>query len=351
MDFLNALQNKATSKTPIWLMRQAGRYMACYRELRAKHSLLELVKTPELACEITLQPIKAFNLDAAIIFSDILPILETLGLKLEFIKGEGPALHDPIRSANQVEQLDLRPLEETIGFTLEAIKLVKPELKVPLIGFSGSPFTLACYAIEGGGSKDHRLAKTFMYEHPDAWHKLMDILATLIGKYLRLQAEAGADVLQIFDSWAGSLGPQDYKRFVFPHTQKVIQMLGSDFPPLKKGGQGGFSRPPIIYFSTGTSAYLDIISKLDADAFSIDWRVSLKQAAQVFQKPIQGNLDPIALLAPWPELKHQVDLILEQAPKTGFVFNLGHGILQFTPEDNVKRLTDYLTSLSNRVIV
>jgi uroporphyrinogen decarboxylase len=331
MEFLKALQNKPTSKTPIWLMRQAGRYMASYRALRAKHSLLELVRTPELACEVTLQPIKAFELDAAIIFSDILPILETLGLKLDFVAGEGPVLENPIRTRAQVQTLSLRPLQETIGFTLEAIKLVKPELKVPLIGFSGAPFTLACYAIEGGSSKEHRLAKTFMYSEPEAWHSLMDTLATLTGEYLLAQAQAGADALQIFDSWVGALSPQDYHQYVFPHAQKVIQIA-------KRSGK------PVIYFSTGTAGYLNLVAELEADAFSVDWRMPLSSAHRTIgeHKPIQGNLDPLTLLAPWPELQRQTDLILKQAPKTGFIFNLGHGILQQTPEDNVKRLTDYL---------
>lgn len=314
-------------------MRQAGRYMASYRALRAKYSLLELVKTPELACEVTLQPIQAFKLDAAIIFSDILPILETLGLKLDFVHGEGPVLENPIRSAAQIQKLSPRPLEEHIGFTLKAIELVKPELKVPLIGFSGAPFTLACYAIEGGSSREHRLAKQLMYTEPEAWHCLMDHLANLTGTYLVAQAGAGADALQLFDSWAGALSPQDYQRFVLPHTQKVIQIAQA-------------TAKPIIYFSTGTSSYLNLLTELNADAYSIDWRIDLKQAHGILgtQKPIQGNLDPLALLAPWPELKRQTDCILKQAPKTGFIFNLGHGILQQTPEDNVRHLTDYLSN-------
>ncbi|MEI6805376.1 MAG: uroporphyrinogen decarboxylase [Myxococcaceae bacterium] len=331
MEFLKALRHEPTSKTPIWLMRQAGRYMASYRALRAKHSLLELVKTPELACEVTLQPINAFKLDAAIIFSDILPILETLGLKLDFVQGEGPVLENPIRSASQVKTLSLRPLQETTGFTIEAIKLVKPELKVPLVGFTGAPFTLACYAIEGGSSREQRLAKTFMYTEQEAWHNLMNTLTELTGEYLLAQANAGADALQIFDSWVGALSPQDYHRFVFPHVQKLIQIAKR-------------SKKPVIYFSTGTAGYLNLIAELDADAYSIDWRISLASAHRMLgeHKPIQGNLDPLALLAPWSELKRQTDLILKQAPKTGFIFNLGHGILQQTPEENVQKLTDYL---------
>ena len=310
-------------------MRQAGRYMASYRTLRAKYSLLELVKTPELACAVTLQPIQAFNLDAAIIFSDILPILETIGLRLNFVQGEGPILENPIRTTSQIQKLLPRPLQETVGFTLEAIKLVKPELKVPLIGFSGAPFTLACYAIEGSSSREHRLTKQLMYTEPEAWSHLMDTLVQLTSDYLVAQAHSGADVLQIFDSWAGALSPQDYQRFVLKHTKKLIHIAKS-------------TSKPVIYFSTGTSSYLNLLTELSADAYSVDWRISLKQAHQTLNKPIQGNLDPLALLAPWPELKQQTDFILKQAPKTGFIFNLGHGVLQQTPEDNIRRLTDLL---------
>ncbi len=337
--FLLALDHKPAAHTPIWFMRQAGRYMADYRRLREKYSLLEMVKTPELACEITLQPIKAFQLDAAIIFSDILPLLEGMGLKLEFITGEGPHIQNPIREPVDVEKLTITPPEECVAFTLEAIRLVRPELdalKIPLIGFSGAPFTLASYAIEGGSSRDHLLTKQFMHAKSEHWHMLMDKLSQMVGNYLLAQANAGAQVLQIFDSWAGSLGPIDYQTLVLPYLQTAIKIA-------RKG------HVPIIYFSTGTSGFLNVISELEVDAFSIDWRMNLDAAWKTIgtNKAIQGNLDPALLFAPWPVLQKQTEKILRQAEmiepsRRGFIFNLGHGILQKTPEDNVKRLVDFV---------
>lgn len=337
--FLCALRNQQTTHTPIWLMRQAGRYMGVYRRLREKYSLLEMVKTPELACEVTLQPIKAFQLDAAIIFSDILPLLEGMGLKLEFVTGEGPHIENPIRTPQGVEKLRITSPEECVAFTLDAIGLVRPELdslKIPLIGFSGAPFTLASYAIEGGSSRDHLLTKQFMHAHPEHWHMLMDKLSQMIGNYLLAQARAGAQVLQIFDSWAGSLSPVDYQTLVLPYIQKAIQIA-------KK------SNVPLIYFSTGTSGFLNVVGELEVNAFSVDWRMNLDAAWKTIgtDRAMQGNLDPALLFAPWPVLQKQTEKILRQAEniqpdRRGFIFNLGHGILQKTPEDNVKRLVDFV---------
>jgi uroporphyrinogen decarboxylase len=339
--FLCALQHRKTEHTPIWLMRQAGRYMEIYRRLREKYSLLEMVKTPELACEVTLQPIKAFQFDAAIIFSDILPLLEGMGLKLEFITGEGPYIKNPIRTPLDVESLGTASPEECVAFTLDAIRLVRPELntlQIPLIGFSGAPFTLASYAIEGSSSREHLLTKKFMHSHPEHWHMLMDKLSQMIGNYLLAQAQAGVQVLQIFDSWAGSLSPFDYQTLALPYIQKVIRIA-------KK------SSLPIIYFSTGTCGFLNVVRELEVDAFSVDWRINLDTAWQSIgtDKAIQGNLDPALLFSPWPVLQKQAKNILRQAEdiqtnRIGFIFNLGHGILQKTPEDNVKRLVDFVKS-------
>jgi uroporphyrinogen decarboxylase len=337
--FLDALAHKETSHTPVWLMRQAGRYMPVYRQLREKHTLLEIVKTPELACEVTLQPINAFNLDAAIIFSDILPLLEGMGLHLEFLKGEGPHLDNPVRSEADVAALRITPPEECMGFTLDAIRLATRELMprgIPLIGFSGAPFTLASYAIEGGSSRDHRLTKQFMYTQPKAWHSLMSKLATMVGNYLVAQALSGVQALQVFDSWAGSLSPADYRDYVLPYTKQAIDIAKT-------------SGAPVIYFSTGTSGALNVLRELGADAYSIDWRINLSEAWQTLgtHKPLQGNLDPILLFAPWDELKRQAEKILAEANRMspngrGFIFNLGHGILPETPEDNVRRLVDFV---------
>ncbi|MCB0213728.1 MAG: uroporphyrinogen decarboxylase, partial [Anaerolineae bacterium] len=240
--FLRACRCESVDATPVWLMRQAGRYMAEYRALRERYSILELIKTPDLATEVTLQPIRAFNLDAAIIFADILPILEPMGLDLKFVKGDGPVISNPVRSGIDVEQLATPPPQESLGFTLQAIRQVKTELagKVPLIGFSGAPFTLASYAIEGGSSRNYITTKTLMYEHPSTWHKLMAKLATMIGHYLKAQAEAGADALQLFDSWVGALSPADYQEYVMPYSQQAIQIAGSG------------PKVPLIHFGTGT---------------------------------------------------------------------------------------------------
>ena len=240
-------------------MRQAGRYMAEYRKLREKHTILEIIKTPELAVEVTLQPINAFDLDAAIIFADILPPLETMGLSLEFIRGEGPVIHNPLRIAADIAGLSVPDPRESLSFTMEAIGLVQQELagRIPLIGFSGAPFTLASYAIEGGATRSFVLTKSLMYDQPDAWHELMDKLATMVGHYLQAQAEAGAQVLQLFDSWAGALSPADYRRYVLPYSRCAIQTAQS-------------SGVPVIHFGTGTSGILELIKEAGGDVIGVD---------------------------------------------------------------------------------
>jgi uroporphyrinogen decarboxylase len=332
--FLNACCREPVDATPIWLMRQAGRYMAEYRALREKYSILEIIKTPELATEVTMQPINAFDLDAAIIFADILPPLEGMGLKLTFEKGEGPVIHNPIRTPADIEALHQPNPYESLSFTLEAIKLTRQELagRVPLIGFSGAPFTLAAYAIEGGSSRNYIIAKSLMYEHPSAWHKLMDKLATLVGDYLYAQAEAGAQVLQLFDSWVGMLSPSDYQNLVLPYSRRAIARA-------KESGV------PIIHFGTGTSGMLPLIKSAGSDVVGVDWRIDMDQARQILgdDVAIQGNLDPVTLFAPLPVLKQQAAAILDQvAGQPGFIFNLGHGILPKTPVDNVAALIDFV---------
>jgi uroporphyrinogen decarboxylase len=343
--FLKAMRGETTDKTPVWLMRQAGRYMEIYRKLRAKHKLLELVKTPQLACEVTLQPIDAFDLDAAIIFSDILPLLEGLGLGLEFVQGEGPHIPNPIRSSGQIYQLPKVGAQECMNFTLEAIKLTVPELakkNIPLIGFSGAPFTLASYAIEGGSSKTYLRTKQLMYTDKPAWDSLMSTLAALVSDYLIEQHKAGVSVVQLFDSWAGALSPSDYRHFVLPHNKKIVESV-------KKAGV------PILYFSQGTTSYLPLISELDCDGFSVDWRIPVNQAwsSLGINKVLQGNLDPLLLLGSQDELKRQVERTLSEARKVkpdlnGYIFNLGHGVLKETPEDNVRRLVDMVHEDSAR---
>jgi uroporphyrinogen decarboxylase len=335
---LKACRREPTDRTPVWLMRQAGRYMSEYRRLRESHTILEIIKMPELAAEVTLQPINAFDLDAAIIFADILPPLEAMGLSLEFIRGEGPVIHNPLRIDADVAALSVPDPRESLGFTMEAIRLVRRELdgRVPLIGFSGAPFTLASYAIEGGATRSFVLTKSLLYNQPQTWHDLMDKLATMVGDYLVAQAEAGAHVLQLFDSWAGALSPDDYRRYVLPYSRRVIQTAGS-------------SGVPVIHFGTGTSGMLELIKEAGGDVIGVDWRIDLSDAWRRLgdEVAIQGNLDPVALFAPLPELKVHVEHILAQAAgRPGHIFNLGHGILPQTPVEHVAALVDMVHELS-----
>jgi len=333
--FLRACRRLPVERTPIWLMRQAGRYMAEYQALRAKYGMLELMGTPELAAEVTLQPMNRFDLDAAIIFSDILPPLIAMGLDLEFVKGKGPQINNPLCSTQDIDRLATPPAEVAMPATLEAIRLVSSELNsrnLPLIGFAGAPFTLASYAIEGGGSKNHVKAKTLMYSEPAAWGRLMEKLVTVVGDYLIKQVAAGATALQVFDSWAGALGQRDYVRYIQPYNQSLFKML-------EKTGV------PVINFSTGTSSYLAQVAACGGEVVSVDWRLPLDEAWEQIgaERAIQGNLDPVLLFAPWREMQFQVDQILGQvAGRPGHIFNLGHGILVNTPVENVQRLVDYV---------
>lgn len=334
--FLRACHRLPVDCTPIWLMRQAGRYLPEYRAIREKYAMLEVIRSPELSAEVTLQPIQMFDLDAAIIFSDILPPLVGMGLKLEFVKGEGPVIENRIERPYDIDILATPPAEETMDATLEAIKLVKTELEprgIPLIGFAGAPFTLASYAIEGSGSKNYARTKALMYNEPAAWQRLMKKLITVQADYLIKQARAGASVLQIFDSWAGvALGQYDYVRYVQPYNTTLLQLLAR-------------ANVPVINFSTGTFPYLEEVAACGGQVIGVDWRMPLAAAwARVGEeKAVMGNLDPVALLAPWRELKFRVDQVLAEAGgRNGHIFNLGHGILPNTPVDNVQRLVDYV---------
>jgi uroporphyrinogen decarboxylase len=316
-------------------MRQAGRYMTEYRRVRERYGILDIIKTPELACEVTMQPLNAFDLDAGIIFSDILPPLEGMGLKLEFAKGEGPVIHNPVRVAADVDRLEVHPPDETMGFTLDAIRLVRKELGeagVPLIGFSGAPFTLACYAVEGGGSRAWLRAKRMMAADPESWQTLMNKLSEVVAGYLCAQVSAGAQALQIFDTWVGELSPSEFKHNVLPYLKNIIEKV----------------RPtsvPLIYFGTNTNGMFGLIRELDTDVVGVDWRIELGEAWQRLGAgvAIQGNLDPTALFDPWDVLASKAGLILDEAAgRPGHIFNLGHGILPETPVDNVKRLVDFV---------
>lgn len=339
--FLRAARGESVDAVPIWLMRQAGRYMAEYQALRKTHGILDIIKTPELAREVTLQPINAFELDAAIIFADILPPLEGMGLQLEFIKGTGPVIHNPVRTAADVEALQTPPADEALWFTLDAIKLTRQTLderSIPLIGFSGAPFTLASYAVEGGSSKNKVKVKSLMYHDKEAWHTLMSKFAQVAGDYLLAQAEAGAQVLQLFDSWVGELSPDDYRQYVQPYSKQALDMA-------KDAGI------PIIHFGTNTNGMLTDIRDAGGDIIGVDWRIDIDHAAQILGDDvgIQGNLDPVALHAPWEELQVRAQYILDRMHnRQGFIFNLGHGILPTTPVENVKKLVDFVHAYSKQ---
>jgi uroporphyrinogen decarboxylase len=345
--FLKACRREPTDRTPVWFMRQAGRYMSEYRALRERHSFLEMVKTPELAAEITLQPIHALDVDAAIIYADILPPLEGLGLRLSYEKGEGPIIHNPLRSAADIEALTQPDPRETAAYTLDAIRLVKRELaaRVPLIGFSGAPFTLASYAVEGGSSREYRRTKRLMYAEPRVWHALMEKLTRLVGDYALAQIAAGADAIQIFDSWAGALSPGDYAEYVLPYVQQCVETirgLGLQLPTPNPQPP-----TPIIYFGTGMSGMLDLLRQTGADVLGVDWRIYLDEAwAQLGPGlAIQGNLDPHTLFAPWPEIERRAaDILRRAAGRPGHIFNLGHGILTETPIEHVARLAEFVHS-------
>ncbi len=311
-------------------MRQAGRYLAEYREVRKSHGLLEICRTPELAVEVTLQPVRALGFDAAILFSDLLVPLEPLGIPFSFAAGEGPRIERPIQSRSDV--LRLRPVEprESLSFTLEAIRLLRLELDVPLIGFAGAPFTLASYAIEGGPSKNFEKTKALMHEDPETWRHLLSKLASVVRDYLTAQIEAGVQAVQLFDSWVGALSPEDYRQLVLPHSRGVLE-------PLESLGV------PRIHFGTGTSGILREMRDAGGDVIGLDWRIDLDRGWRELGDgvAVQGNLDPLALLAPKDVLMARADLVLQQAAgRPGHVFNLGHGVLPATPVENVQLLVD-----------
>lgn len=340
--FIRACRRLPVDRTPVWFMRQAGRYLPEYREIRSKRSFLDTIATPELAADITLQPLNRFELDAAIIFSDILLPLTGMGLKLEFAPGDGPRIINPVRTRADADRLGTPPAEETMAPTLAAIQIVANELQsrnVPLIGFAGSPFTLACYSIEGHGSPRFDAAKTFMYAEPAAWGRLMRKLATVVGDLLVAQVRAGANALQVFDSWGGLLSPHDYDRYVRPYATTVYEIAAR-------------AGVPVINFSTGTSGILEQVAACGGDVIAIDWRTPLETAwTRMPGRAIMGNLDPVALCAPWRELRAQVDDVIERAGgRPGHIFNLGHGILPHTPPDNVRRVIDYVHSRTAAVV-
>ncbi len=337
--FLAACRREKSSYTPIWLMRQAGRYMEEYRRLRAQHDFLDLCKKPDLAAEITITPVERLGVDAAILFADILLILEPMGVGLEYAKNGGPVIHRPVRSGKDVDALKEFAPGKELAFVYEAVKKVAGALgdKVPLIGFAGAPFTLASYLIEGGGSRNYVHTKKLFYAAPQAWHRLMARLAKDVAEYLNCQIAAGAQAVQLFDSWAGCLTPADYEQFVLPHSKAVIDALAPG--------------TPVIHFSTGTAGLLKQLRAAGGDVIGVDWRIHLDDAWALLgdNVAIQGNLDPVALFAAPKEIQARAaDILRRAAGRGGHIFNLGHGVLPDTPVENVIALVDAVHELSAR---
>ena len=335
--FLKACRRKPVDATPVWFMRQAGRYMSEYRAIRERHSLLDICRTPDLATEVTLQPIRRIDVDAAILFSDLLLPLEPMGLPFDFIKGEGPQIERPISGPGDIDKLRRFEPREALAHVLEAIVQIQSALggRVPLIGFAGAPFTLASYAIEGGHSANFAKTKSLMYGHPEAWHRLCETLASVVGDYLVAQIDAGVDVVQVFDSWVGTLNAADYREFALPHTQRIFEAIGS--------------RVPAIHFGTGTATILEELREAGGDVIGVDWRIPMDDAWERIgaDRAVQGNLDPTLLLGPTRRMFHQVDDILERVGgRAGHIFNLGHGILPSTPVEHVQMLAQYVHSAS-----
>lgn len=338
--FLRACRGEPVDATPIWLMRQAGRYMASYRAIRAAHGLLEICHTPRLAAEVTLQPVEQLGVDAAILFADILLPLEALGVGLEFASGDGPQIARPVRSADDVARLRQVDVRSDLGYVGESVAAIARALggRVPLIGFAGGPFTVASYLVEGGSSRSFVRTKRLMYEEPETWHRLLERLATLTLEYLEMQIAAGADAIQLFDSWVGMLSPDDYRRYVLPHSRAILA-------PLAARGL------PVIHYGTQTGGLLGLLREAGGSVIGIDWRVDLDVGWRTIGEdvPVQGNLDPVTLFAPRAELEAAAAAILAKAGgRSGHVFNLGHGILPETPEGAVRDLVAFVHERSAR---
>ncbi len=338
-EFLRACRREPTAYTPIWLMRQAGRYQPEYRAIKAKLSFIEMCKRSEVATEVTLLPVEQLGVDAAILFADILLVLEPLGIGFEFTAGDGPQIKDPIRTRAAIDAVaPAIDAEGSLGFVMETIRQVRAALngKVPLIGFAGAPFTLASYVIEGGGSRDYLQTKQLMYGDPDGWHALMTKLTDAVVDYLRAQVRAGAQALQLFDSWVGALSPADYARYVQPHMARLFRGLDLDVP--------------LIHFGTGNPTLYPLMAAAGGHVIGIDWRVDLDvQWRALGDVAIMGNLDPGSLLAPREVLQTRAQRVLDQAGgRPGHIFNLGHGLFPTASVDQVKALVDYVHEASAR---
>ncbi len=335
--FLRACRRQQVDRTPVWFMRQAGRYLPEYRELREGQDVLEMCRIPELAVEATLQPLRRMDVDAAILFSDIMVPVAEMGVDVRIDPGSGPIVSDPIRSSSDAYRLRLL-MDTDVEYVMEAIRLLRKELTVPLIGFSGAPFTLASYLIQGGPSRNHELTKAFMHSDPHAWARLMKTLGTSVGAYLVAQVRAGVQAVQIFDSWVGALDPDDYTRFVLPTMRELFDGLA----PLDV---------PRIHFGVGTGELLALMRDAGADVVGVDWRVPLHEAWERvgFDVSIQGNLDPAVCLAQWEAVEAKALAVLRRAAnRPGHIFNLGHGVLPETPVENLQRLVELVHERTER---
>jgi uroporphyrinogen decarboxylase len=325
--FLDACRRRPTDVRPVWFMRQAGRYLKQYREIRQHHGILEICKRPDLAAQVTLQPVEILDVDAAIIFADLLLPVEPMGLKLRFVAGEGPVIDNPVRTSNDIDSLSISNTDD-LGYVGETIQRVVTSLagRVPVIGFVGAPFTMASYMIEGGPSRNYIKTKQMMYHDETLWRRLMGKLVDVLGAFAVLQVSAGARVIQVFDSWVGALGPDDYVRFVAPYSRALLERIRA-------------ASVPVIHFGTGAAGFFRELHAAGGDVMGVDWRVNIDQAWMdiSYRSAVQGNLDPAVLFAPLPELRMRVhELLKRTGTRPGHIFNLGHGILPETPVENVK---------------
>ena len=346
--FLKACRGEAVDHTPIWLMRQAGRYMPEYREIRAKTDFLGLCKSPELAAQVTLDAQRILGVDAAILFADLLPILEPLGFKLTYEEGEGPRIHNPLRTRAQIDALRDEDPRQSMPFVGEAIRIVRCELPpdIPLIGFAGAPFTLAAYAIEGGASRNYVHTKTLMLGDGAAWSALMERLARQVTAYLLAQIEWGVQCVQLFDSWVGCLSPEDYREHVLPHVKRIVDGVRDGVRHISGKLRPEMSQIPVIYFGTGTATLLEDMMQAQPDVLGIDWHTPLARGWEAGARAVQGNLDPACLFAPREVVLRKAGEVLAAARgRAGHIFNLGHGILPGTPVDNVKALVEFVQSV------
>lgn len=334
--FMKAVRREPVDTTPVWIMRQAGRYLPEYMQVRNQVTFIELCKTPELACEVTVTAREVLNTDAAILFADLLPLLEPMGINLEYVKGEGPVIHNPLQEAGAVDRIHALEDVECMHYVFDAVKLIRAALPgdIPLLGFAGAPFTLASYCIEGGGSKNYIKTKTLMYNDAGAWNALMTKLVDTVIIYLKAQIQAGCQAVQVFDSWAGALSPADYRTYVLPHTKRLIDSVKDD--------------APVINFLTGNPALLPLQKEAGGTVMGVDWRIDLGDAWNLFgdEFAIQGNMDPVSIYADLPVLKDRVHDVLKSAGgRPGHIFNLGHGVMPDMNPDHVKAVVEYVHEL------